>query len=616
MTPRDFGQPISILFWSEPNPFRNSYTEHLHVARTLLPALVKTMNSGDTLLRLFSNNDMIDRLIIDLPESISVLQRPTNDEAHAIASLFGLWNDTTIGNWLNLVRGEGDITAIYVKILERLHAEQPIDVIMTWSENGAVRNFAKTHGIPVLFGELGPTRAPFPQTMYFDPEGTNGHAAYRRQIRAMIEAAEPDSFLPAATWLVTNERGNLRQETEASLVDIGLTYRPEDAKILPDQPYFYVPLQLADDLNTLLHSDFSGPVDFLRHVSELAQKGGYAMVVKGHPGVKERPYNMRREIEALDWLEQNVPEALILPRDCGPNLSAYAMANAAYTVSINSSVGFESMILGVPPLVLGQAAFDADGWLQENIPLLPAESPRDFSFQLDALVSAHMEHVLVPRDIALEGDYLLRRLQALVAGGDQPLESFTHSDWHVVDSLQADIEAPRRLPRSAALGQWKISAQSQLALAPDMAIFTDARRTLEQTVPLREEFTGFIDMVEVDGSERFRIAAWALDTKTMRPPLMVLLLEGDKVKSRHRVTVKRADVHAAFPGLATAPTCGFQFGFSIKDLSNARLMLLAHDGTGQLLLQVGSRVPIVPRRAATETARLSPGKQLSGTSNE
>lgn len=603
MTAKDPTQPISILFWSEPNPFRNSYTEHLHVARALLPPLVKAVSSGDALLRLFSNNDMIDRLIIDLPESVSVLQRPTNDEAHAIAGQFGLWNDSTIGNWLDLVRGKGDITAIYVNILERLHAEQPIDVILTWSENGAVRNFAKAHGIPVLFGEMGPTRAPFPQTMYFDPEGTNGHAAYRRRIRAMIEAAEPGSFLPASTWLVPNERSNPQQETGASLVDIGLTYRPDDVAILPDQPYFFVPLQLADDLNTLLHSEFSGPVDFLRHVSELARKGGYAMVVKGHPGAKDRPYNMRREIEALDWLEQNVPEALILPRDCGPNLSAYAIANAAYTVSINSSVGFESMILGVPPLVLGQAAFDANGWLQENIPLLPADVPRNFGPQLDALVSAYMEHVLVPRDIALEGDYLLHRLRALVAGGrDQPLENFSHSDWHVVDSLRVGGKAPRRLPRMSALGKWKIEAQAQLTLASDMAIFTDARQTLEQIVPLREEFTGFIDIVTEDGPERFRIAAWALDSKTMRPPLMVLLLEGDKVKSRHRVTVKRPDVHAVFPELAATPTCGFQFGFSAKNLSDIRLMLVAHDGTGQFLPQVGPGIPIISRQVQTPAA--------------
>lgn len=588
---------ISVLFWSEPHPFRNSYTEHLHVAQMLLPPLLSEVQKGLISLRLFSNNDVIVQLNASLPGATAYLQRPTNDEARSIASQFDLWNDASIARWLQLVRGEGEVTEIYLAILERLHREQPIDVILTWSENGAVRRFARERGIPVLFGELGPTRAPFPQTMYFDPEGTNGHAAFRARVRDVIMAGigDPDAFLPASTWLLTNEMANNKQETISSLLDIGTTFRADWAQLLPDGPYLFVPLQLADDLNTLLHSDFTGPVDFLRHVTELAGKMGYGLVVKGHPGVKERPYNLRREIEALDWLEQNAPDAVILPRDCGPDMSAFVLSNAAYTVSINSSVGFEAMILGVPALILGQAAFDAGGWLQENIPLLPAASPRDFRAQISALVSVHLDQILVPRPVVLQTDYLYHRLRALVARADLPLTSFAHANWHVFGQV-ADIEQAMPVPRTAFLGQVALPAGTSLAIQPGLAVLTHPDRTCDQALPLLDGFTGYIDMVEPrDKKGEYLVAGWALETATLRPPLILLLFEGDKLKSRHRVLMPREDVAAAIPDLFATPVCGFQFTFEMADVSQARVMIVSNDGSGQVLPRLSTGVVIGQR---------------------
>jgi len=597
------GSRINVLFYNEPHPIRNSYEEHAHISQTLLPVLLESVKKDKMRLRVFSNNDVIDRLTMRLPDCLSLFQRPTNVETLRIDAMYGQWGDKAISQWLDLVRGNGEVTQFYISILERLHAEQPIDVILTWSENGAVRKFADRHGIPVLHGELGPTRSPFPPTMYFDPDGTNGHASYRKAIRTLVESRikTGERFLPASMWLYENEKENASQTTATSLVDHATTHSPASVEILPDRPYFYVPLQLADDLNTLLHSEFANPTDFLRTVARKADENGYGLVVKGHPGVKVRPYNMRREIEALEWLQQNVPDAVVLPSDCSPKLSNYVMGNAAYTVSINSSMGFETMILGVPALVLGQAAFDADGWLQENIPLLPANQPRDFSAVLDALVSSHMEHVLVPRDVVLQSDYLYNRIAALVAGADQPLSSFHFSEWYVLghqsEMFTVTQERPV-LPRMPALGRWRISPGSTLTLNQEFAIFTDPDLTEEITVALGEPIVGHIEIAEVlVGTQDIMLQGWALDRERLVPPMQILVISDKTLVSRHRLMVKREDVAASFESLASTPMCGFKFTIKVPNLENTQLMFMTFDGKAHLVPKISKQTHFGTRLA-------------------
>lgn len=589
-------RPLNVLFYSEPHPYRNSYTEHAEVVRRLLPALSRFVEERQISLRVFSNNEVIDRLLVEMPRSLPFWQRPTNAESRQIQGMFGQWDDAAIARWLDLVRGDGEVTEIYLSILRRLHFEQPIDVILTWSENGAVRRFGEEEGVPVLFGELGPTRPPFPETMYFDTHGTNGHSAFRPIIRRMIEEGK-GGFLPAQTWLVRNEIGNENQETACSLLDRGITFSTTYAELLPDRPYIFVPLQLADDLNTLMHSEFSAPLDFLKHAAEQAAKNGYDLVVKGHPGAGVRPYNMRREIEALDYLEQAHPDAVILPRDCPADTSAYVLANAAYVMTINSSVAFEAMILGVPALVLGQAAFDADGWLQENTPLLPADKPRDFRPVLDAIVSANMDHVLVPRDVVLETDYLLNRLRARAADTDEATrlaqESFAR--WHVSGSdMSGDLLAD--IPRHPGIGAGMVTPGTRIFRQAGVVLMHEPDNTRVLEFAARQSCIGHIDGLVEDDSENngYTMVGWAMDTRTMAPPLMVLLVNDDTVVSCHRLLIPREDVGQVIPDLARTPLCGFRFGFRGGQIERMKLLVLCHDGSIHTVPTLGAGLSIQP----------------------
>lgn len=593
---------INVLFYSEPHPIRNSYTEHMHIASKLAPVLIESVRRKQICLRILSNNDMVDRMSAEHPATIGFLQRPTNEESCRINALFGPWSDEAITRWLELVRGEGEVTRLYLDILERLHGEQPIDVILIWSENGAVRRFAKRHGIPVLSGELGPTRSPFPQTLYFDPQGTNGHASHRKAMRRLIEKTRTadGSFLPASTWLISNERSNGAPETVCSLIDRSATHGSGLIAKLPERPYLYVPLQLADDLNTLLHSEFRGPIEFLRVVVQKARENGYGLVVKGHPAVKSRPYNLQHEIEALEWLSAHVPEAVVLPRDCGSDCSAYFMGNAAYTVSVNSSVGFESMMLGVPALVLGQAAYDADGWLQENIPLLPSDQPRDLREPMDALVSSHLDHVLVPNDMVFETDYLYRRLSALAAGRDRPLSDFRFSDWYVCGEVFDPC--PPALPRASALGQELVSPGSKVTLEDGVAAFANPAASEEVTLELGDHCIGYIDSMEkIDEAGQFRIGGWVLERERQVPPQAIYVLSGNQVLSCHHPAVRRDDVARAYPDLASIPRCGFGLSFTVPDIANTQLLMQTSDGKGQLVPRIFERAMIGTQPKAAKT---------------
>ena len=559
---------INLLYYLEPHPYRNTFTEHVGVMTVLEQALDDAVERQDVNLRIFSNGDVIDTLTHQTPRLSPFLQRPTGAETRRIRAMYDRWAESTIAEWLRLVRGEGEVTDFYMSILERLHREDPIDAILCWSENGAVRRFATAHDIPVLHGELGPTRTPFPETVYFDTAGTNGHATMRQTIRAHLERAESDggwaSFGTAAGCLPLAEMHNPAPETSPTVIDLCVTWTPEAAPWMPDGPYVYVALQLADDLNTLLHSRFPNPRAFLEHIVPEAKRLGYAVVVKGHPAAADRPYNLTRELEALTWLEDEHPDVLVLPRKTGPRVSNHVMGQARYVACINSSLGFEAMILGVPPLVLGDAAYDADGWLQERIPFLPADAPRDFTTVMDALVGLTLRDHLVPRAALADPGALARILDRTI--GTRPART---TPW-IRRSLRG-IDLPREVRVEA----------DRLIVSPG----TDHAFTL----PISRDFSGYTDGITSEANGDI-LRGWAIDTRHKRAARAVWVMVDDRLVSEHRLAVKRRDVADAMPGLPLSPCLGFAFALPKGvPTERMRLIFLSHDD--RALICQPSRTP-------------------------
>lgn len=565
---------INLLYYLEPHPYRNTFTEHLGALAVLEPALINAVDRKDVNLRIFANAEAVDAIVVKTPLLAPLLQRPTGRETRRMKAMHDRWGPATIARWLNLVRGEGEITDFYDAILERLHAEEPIDAILCWSENGAVRRFAARHGLPVIHGELGPTRSPFPETVYFDTAGTNGNAALRGAARTALDTAEAAGTLGdlglAQGCLPAAETHNPAPETAPTVIDLCATWTPDAAAWVPDGPYIYVALQLADDLNTLLHSRFDTPEAFLRHIVPEAKARGYAVVVKGHPGAADRPFNLTRELEALDWLETEHPDVRILPRGTGARVSNHVIGHASYVACINSSLGFEAMILGVPPLVLGEAAYDADGWLQERIAFLPAGTPRPFAPVMDALVSLMMRDHLMPRaalsdPAALAG--LLARLTDLDPGAPRP----------GIRRALRTISGPREV---------RIE-EGQVTVSPG----TDE----EFILPVDDGFLGYTDGI-TSGANGDVLRGWAIDTRHGRAVRAIWVVVDDRLFSEHRVAVARRDVVSAMPGYPLSPLVGFAFALPAGvPVERVRLLFLSYDD--RVLVSRPGAAPGLPIRA-------------------
>ncbi|OWU82265.1 hypothetical protein ATO6_22760 [Oceanicola sp. 22II-s10i] len=594
---------MNVLYWVEPCPIRNTYTEHVHPTRMIGPVLHRLAEAGKIDLRMFCNTEAAAQIRAENAVYAPHVCTPTDAESEGITRNFRRWDDDTIAQWLKLVRGDGRITAFYRAILERLHAEAPIDVILLWSENGAVRSFAAAEGIGVLHGELGPTRAPFPATFYFDTDGTNGNAAIRAQVRHRLEAGDADTDPPVAaqSWLAWCERQPGDETRTPSLLDIPLTYQPAAAGLLPDRPYVYIPLQLADDLNTLMHSGFDSPLAFLDDTMRMVSDMGYTAVIKGHPGATSRHYNLRREVEALDHAATHWPEAVILPRSAAAALSVHAMARARYTITINSSVGFESMVLGVPVIARGQAIYDGGGWLQERIALAPADARPDHGRDLDRLVAAHLDRMFVPQTVAQDTDYLLRRLRDAAQGNSAVARDIDFRPWYLTGDSPAGVrplETPGFPAGSPALsgaaapglaeGQTPFRGSGpvhgeQVRIDGDTLVFSSAPETRYTMEPAL--FFGSLERITTrDGGQS--LEGWCLDRRSVSPPAALITLVGDRVHALRHDIVSRPDVQAAHPEARNGEQAGFRIALPAE--GHARLLILTADGRCGAVSQISA----------------------------
>jgi capsular polysaccharide export protein len=591
----------NVLLYVEAHPIRNSFSEHFHIAKILGPVLGRFAARGKIDLRVFANQHVCAQIKDEMPGVSRHLVEPTEQEAAFIETQFGRWNRERINRWLELVKGEGDVTDAYVGMLERRHAERPIDIVLLWSENGAVRRFCEMNGIPVLHGELGPTRPPFVETMYFDIGGTNGNATARYKTYARLSnGGQSEGELPSArTWLLTSERGLTTAETRPSLLDLPITFQPDFHCQLPEKPYVFVAMQLADDLNTLIHSPYKTPQAFLEAAMRDITDKGYHAVIKGHPGAAARPFNLRKEVEALRYVEENFDNVVILPRTANTSLSLYALANARYSMSINSSVSFESMLLGVPSVVKGSAAFDAAGLLQERIQLRPVEKAADYRDDLNALTSTYLMRHLVPKSIVLNSDYLYQRICKLLKLDIQTeVPSWDFAAWHILGAEHlpsSDVQRAGSEAITTRVGDSLFENTIMLLEDEGKMVLSDAVTTLELSGP-KGLILGTIDEV-VRRNGNICVSGWCLEQEDMARPVAILGLRDGIVSSARSEVVERYDVHGVFPDAEEeALLSGFNIEFPDPTENEGEfsgLLIITKDLGYHLVTQLDAGQPIV-----------------------
>ncbi|WP_447649037.1 capsular polysaccharide export protein, LipB/KpsS family [Pseudomonas abietaniphila] len=412
---------MKILLYVEPHPIRDSLEEFSGIGTFLTEALLNAKKTKPLDLRVFSNNAVIDIICNKIPNASMICERPSGIESRQIEEFKTAWNKENIDTWIDLTNATGQATALYTRILERLHDKYPFDAVVLWSENGAVRRFCNDRSLIALHGELGPTRPPFEETIYFDPAGTNGNVSARSAKLSELSL----KALPPETWLGQKSRYE-NSPDGIGIVDMPYTAVPDEISQSIKFPYIYIPLQLADDLNTIKNSEFEGPLDFLKKTLPVFIEQGYNIVIKPHPGSLTRPYNLIEETKALAYARSLGADVTILDRKITVTRSLRLIVQSSFVCTINSSVGYEALLLGKQALILGDAAYDIGGKLKSslleirNLSILAHK--REHVKRLVNFVSGH---ILIPKSEVAKGTPItgilsfLKNLQALGIEHDQ-----------------------------------------------------------------------------------------------------------------------------------------------------------------------------------------------------
>jgi capsular polysaccharide export protein len=572
-----------ILIYIEPHPVRNYYEEFYDVGMLLCDSLHQLSPDRQYDFRYISNDAVVDRLVVERPNLSYLSLRFTAEENTKLDALYGQWNLKTINEWLSLVKGEGAITDFYVSVLERVRLEYQFDAILLWSDNGAVRRLGARKNIPVLHAEFGPTRHPFHRTIYFDPRGTNGAAAV---LSAQLDQLELKVQVPRETWL-TRQGKTWNDEKKVGVIDAPLTLESELVdEIYPNTPYIFIPLQLEDDLNTQLYSEFKTPEAFLRHVIPQALAAGLSVVVKGHPAAQGRTFNLIGETRALKYAKTMGERVRILPRNTSALESMNVIAQSAAVITINSSVGFEALLLGKNTLLFGHAAFDIGSKLHSNGQTMTVENVANADHaHLDKLTSFLCGHYLHPIESVTNGDALATVLDYVFKSKD--IDATTVEYWtgwvKYIDYgyrwLSETAESSKQLAQGVNIGALAGNRRIFESNARDFSMSDDilfvngnfnSFRVTATAKIVENSFIGFVDSLSVydePDNQHLQITGWSLDTHGYRPPLQILFCAYDKVISLHRVLTPRLDVVEAMEK-NVATRCGFTFQVEKKHFEN------------------------------------------------
>ncbi|GAC1035837.1 hypothetical protein thsps117_05940 [Pseudomonas sp. No.117] len=569
----------NILLYIEAHPLRDSYEEFYSVGGFLGNILYEKAADFKFNLRLFSNNHVVDRLVSEQPNLSTLCIRPTVAESAEIEGYARGWDESSIQEWLELTRGQGAASHTYYNILERIFGFYKFDLVLLWAENGAVRKFCEAHNIAVVHGELGPTRPPFEETIYFDAKGTNGNASITKFPENLYEKVD---IVPPETWICT-KGAKENDPKKKGIIDSPYTLVVDEYSLATQTPYVYIPLQLADDLNTLQHSAFKGPVDFLEKVVPRILDQGYGVVIKPHPGSISRAHNLSLESRALKMVKAYGERVIVLDRAVNTTRALNFMVHADAVCTINSSVGYEALLMGKKVFLMGDAAYDVGGHLKASLDDISRIDSYEVDPSLrDRLVSLMSGHYLFPKSELVSGDTLFRILKfhfenRIDHGSTGDFWSAWLSNFRPgYDLIIRRIASKFELANIVGSVEYLKSQKAEILEENGTVVFFGklGRDDISVQAQIDETaFFGFIDKIVYGENKKAKIIGWALD-KNLTPPVGVIVSVNGNFRSIHRLVISRRDVceslKSSFSGkLKGTPVerCGFQFEADISENS-------------------------------------------------
>jgi hypothetical protein len=352
---------MRILIYLEPHPIRDSFTLFLSIGRqfaamlNLNPASLKG-RIGHCDARIYGNRETLENLSKGHSGIDPFLIWPKSEEQALFQSYSKDWTTEGMREWIDLIRGDGDICRAYQNVLEEIYRRFRFDILVHWGDNGAVKAFTDTSDTARVTMELGCTRPPFFDSIVFDPLGANGSTfPSHASLPAILKSVGRSAWPAAADLLAFSETLEARAYEGA----VRPTPFPGRERLLTrgSRPAVFLPLQLHDDANLLVYSDFATPADVVeRTVAPLADHG-FVSVVKPHPASLQRPGGAAA-LEAAQDAALSFRDRVVWVDHKGPkvdNSELFGLTDGVVTV--NSSVGFESLYFEKPLCVLGSATY-------------------------------------------------------------------------------------------------------------------------------------------------------------------------------------------------------------------------------------------------------------------
>ncbi|WP_417309721.1 hypothetical protein [Devosia sp.] len=221
--------------------------------------------------------------------------------------------------------------------------ERGVTHLAIWNGSGGRRRVlvdaAQRAGLQLLYAEL----AAFPGKITLDPVGVNASGALPR---------DPDYF---RAWGAAN---SLQTDLD-SLRDrlVARAGKPRDSLGATDldRPYLFAPLQVRGDTQVTIQGGWvKGMPDFIASLAAAAKTlpAGWKIVFREHPSCRIGNAEQLKALVGDRVAVDNATDTFELVR------------RSRGVVTLNSSVGLQSLLFDVPVLVLGQANYGMPGLVE------------------------------------------------------------------------------------------------------------------------------------------------------------------------------------------------------------------------------------------------------------
>lgn len=305
-------------------------------------------------------------------------------------------------------------------LLEAFIDSNKLDAIFVWNGSdlipGIAVYIAKKRGVKIIYAENGL----FPDTMQMDREGVNAKSSLSRRFKDYSPAerfSDNRFFLRKKEAEETRKNYGsprkkikksflslLKKEWMAWIKKISVVKKASPlcfASNIPSNPFIFLPLQVSRDSNLLINSPVYGKnqillvLDLLKAIEGL--EGEYKLVIKTHPGEEDSSY--------LDSFI-NLSDRLVILGDQFSTIDIVNQSNAV--VTINSTVGFESIAQYKPTLMVGENYYYCESFIKKinKREELASALMNAVSMNIDeGMVNRYLEEVYSHTVVATSNDF-------------------------------------------------------------------------------------------------------------------------------------------------------------------------------------------------------------------